>query len=86
MTATEERLRQLIAAHFGRPAAEIGGETRLRRDLNADSLDLLELALLIEAELDLTLDDGALHAARDVAAWQAAVLAAIGENRENEEG
>ena len=52
----EQRLNELIAAHFKVSASTIGPELDFYADLNADLLDLPELAMEIEDRLELTLD------------------------------
>jgi acyl carrier protein len=43
-----EKVREHLAAELEVDSAEITGETRLREDLDADSLDLYELAMELE--------------------------------------
>ena len=48
-----EKLAKLISEQFGIDADEITPETAFVEDLNADSLDLVELMMSIEDEFDL---------------------------------
>jgi acyl carrier protein len=48
---------EIIAVHFKTPVSALDRDTRLREDLGADSLDLLELVFALEQELGVTLDD-----------------------------
>jgi acyl carrier protein len=53
----ESRLRCLVADHLGVDAQELGSRVSLREDLAADSLDLLELALVLEREFAISVPD-----------------------------
>ena len=48
-----EKLKSMIAEEFGVAEDEITLETSFKEDLNADSLDLVELSMAIEEEFDL---------------------------------
>ncbi|MBE7017440.1 MAG: acyl carrier protein [Ruminococcaceae bacterium] len=48
-----ETIRAIIAEQFGLPAEEITMDTDIFEDLNADSLDLVELSIAIEDEYSL---------------------------------
>lgn len=58
---TREQIHQVLWAQAAKytdaPAAKIGPETRLVEDLGADSLDVVEFAMAVEEELDLTLPE-----------------------------
>ncbi|QAY75266.1 acyl carrier protein [Sphingosinicella sp. BN140058] len=51
MTLDEEAVRTLIAAHFGVAPERAGDTARFGDDLGADSLDVIELTMLIENDL-----------------------------------
>jgi len=51
----EARVRQLVAEQLGVAVEELGPEVSLTDDLAADSLDLLELALVVESEFAIAL-------------------------------
>src|SRR5439155_1316513 len=53
--AVEARVRQLVAEQLGVAVEELGPEVSLTDDLAADSLDLLELALVLESEFAIAL-------------------------------
>lgn len=53
----EPRLRCLVAHHLGVDTHELGSRVSLREDLAADSLDLLELALVLEREFAISVPD-----------------------------
>jgi len=53
----EERVRALIAEQFGRPADEVQPSTRLKEDLQADDLDLVEIVIAVEEEFGIELTD-----------------------------
>jgi len=52
-----ERLVKLISDQFGIDEDDIDMNTSFRDDLNADSLDLVELVMAIEDEFDLQVAD-----------------------------
>lgn len=52
-----ERLVKLICDQFGIDEDDIDMNTSFRDDLNADSLDLVELVMAIEDEFDLQVAD-----------------------------
>jgi acyl carrier protein len=56
----EPQVRRLVANHLGVSADRLEARVSLRQDLAADSLDLVELALLLESEFGIALSDGLL--------------------------
>jgi acyl carrier protein len=60
----EPRVRRVVAEHLGVNIEEITPEVSLTDDLAADSLDLLELALALEAELGIVVSESALERVR----------------------
>jgi acyl carrier protein len=50
MANTEERVRDIIVELLGSDPAKVNPEARFREDLEADSLDLVELIMKIEEE------------------------------------
>jgi acyl carrier protein len=65
--SVEPRLRWLVAEQLGVGEEELVADTSLVDDLAADSLDLLELALAIEAEFGFDLSEDALDGVRTYA-------------------
>ncbi|MFN8545633.1 MAG: acyl carrier protein [Candidatus Binatia bacterium] len=53
----EPRIRALVAEHLGVAGGELRSEVSLVDDLAADSLDLVDLALQLEHEFDVTIPD-----------------------------
>jgi len=53
----EPQLRRLLAKHLGVGTERLVAGASLREDLAADSLDLVELALLLEQQFDVSLSD-----------------------------
>jgi acyl carrier protein len=51
------RVRQLIAEHTGRVLQEVVDTARLADDLGCDSLDKLELVLIVEDQFGVDIDD-----------------------------
>lgn len=60
----ELRLRRLVADHLGIDGKALGTLVSLRDDLAADSLDLVELAILIEREFGFAVPDRVLQRVR----------------------
>lgn len=52
-----EKIRQLLAEQFGVDEDSITMETSFIDDLNADSLDIVELIMVIEEEFEITIND-----------------------------
>jgi acyl carrier protein len=52
-----ERVRQATVAVLKISAEEISLESRFRADLGADSINLVEIAMALEAEFDILLED-----------------------------
>ena len=48
-----EKLRQMISEQFGIDEEDIVNETSFRDDLNADSLDMVEIVMAIEDEFNI---------------------------------
>lgn len=66
----EQEIKQALSKQFHRPVDEITSDTHLTTDLNADSLDLMEIVMwvedhfkisLIEAEYEQALTVGAIR-------------------------
>ena len=54
---TFERIVAVIADKLDIPAEDIGEESKFVEDLNADSLDQVELIMALEDEYDITIPD-----------------------------
>lgn len=52
-----DAVRNLLAAHLGLKPAEIKPEAHIVADLNADSLDCIEIVMACEEEFDLSITD-----------------------------
>lgn len=50
MASTEERIRKIIVELLGVSPEEVNRDARFREDLEADSLDLVELIMAFEEE------------------------------------
>jgi acyl carrier protein len=57
LTVPRETFYELLEECLGADIAELGPKTRLREDLNADSLQLLELLTMIEDRLGIVLPE-----------------------------
>lgn len=65
-----ERVMERIAKDLEVPQEDLTPETDIANDLDVDSLDLVELAMNIEEEFEIELDDEVvptLHTVRDLA-------------------
>ena len=60
----ELRVRRLVAEHLGVGVEELVSGVSLREDLAADSLDLLDLALVLEAEFSIVISERILDQVR----------------------
>ena len=57
LTDVEQKTRAIITAYFKRHSGALDLDTRLREDLGADSLDLVELVFTLEQELGVSIPD-----------------------------
>ncbi|ASG21376.1 acyl carrier protein [Nitrospirillum viridazoti] len=57
---TIDRIRRGLATHFGIDAREVRPTTVIADDLHADSLDEIEITMLLEDEFNLPIPDGAI--------------------------
>jgi len=63
-----EKMKALIAEQFGVDPEEVTMETSFSEDLNADSIDLVELMMAAEEEFDIgEVDENALEKVKTVA-------------------
>lgn len=53
----EKKIYESIASQFGVEANTLNENTSFKEDLNADSLDLVELIMALETELNIEEDD-----------------------------
>lgn len=66
MNQTEKKIYELISNQFHKPVEELHPDTSFKRDLNADSLDLVELVMAMELELGMEAQDGDLDQIKTV--------------------
>lgn len=52
-----EKVKMLLADQFGIDEDTITADTSFREDLNADSLDIVELIMALEEEFGITVED-----------------------------
>jgi len=57
VTEIEEKVIQIVSEQLSADKSEIKRETNFINDLNADSLDLVELVMELEDEFDLSIPD-----------------------------
>ncbi len=55
--ALKDKIIKLIADQAGVPVGDIDGETSLQGDLELDSLDIMDLLLVLEEEFDIQIPD-----------------------------
>ncbi len=55
--AIEEKVKEIISEQMGTDKSEISRETSFINDLNADSLDTVELVMEFEDEFDMSIPD-----------------------------
>ncbi len=75
MTATEQQIRTLIADHLLLNEDEIVPDADFKQDLGADSMDVVELAMLLEEMFDIEISDTAaekIHTVREAVDYVAA--------------
>lgn len=58
MSNIEEKVLELISEQFSTPVEKLTKDISFKDDLNADSLDLVELVMAMELELGLEAEDG----------------------------
>ncbi len=61
-----QKIINIITTQFNVPEKDINMETSFRDDLNADSLDLVELVMALEDEFGLEVDDDDVELIRTV--------------------
>jgi len=66
MLSQEETIFRIIAEQFSVPVNEINIDKHLINDLNADSLDSIEIVVECEKEFDIEIDDDDLENIRTV--------------------
>lgn len=57
MASTEERVREIIVELLGVDASKVSRDARFREDLEADSLDLVELIMEFESRFGSDISD-----------------------------
>lgn len=61
-----EKLQEILAAQFDVDAESIAADTDIQEDLNADSLDIVDLIMSIEDEFGIEVPDTAVDEVRTV--------------------
>jgi acyl carrier protein len=67
MSATAEKVREILAAQLDIDADKITSTTDIAEDLGADSLDVVELMMSVEEEFEITIDEDAVRGFRTIA-------------------
>ncbi len=57
MSSVEERVRKIIAEQLSVKEEDVTSDASFIEDLGADSLDAIEIAMKIEEDFDITIDD-----------------------------
>lgn len=53
----KDKVIKLIADQAGKPESKINGDTNLQNDLELDSLDIMDLLLVMEEEFEMQIPD-----------------------------
>jgi len=77
MQTLERRVRQVVADRLGVDQRDLAPAVSLPDDLGVDSLDFRDLALALEAEMNVPLDDGVLGSVRCYRELVAAVVESV---------
>ncbi len=56
-TEIEQMIYGFVSSHFGLSSASLSGETSFKEDLEADSLDIVEMTIRVEEAFGVTIDD-----------------------------
>lgn len=67
MSDVKERITKILVEHLGVEESEVVDTANLEDDLNADSLDKVELVMAFEEEFSIEIQDDDLEAANTVA-------------------
>lgn len=54
---TFDKVKQLVASQLNKPVEKITEESRLIEDLGADSLDIMEMLMVLEDEFNISIMD-----------------------------
>jgi acyl carrier protein len=73
MSTNEERARKIVVEHLGIDAGKVEREADLVDDLEADSLDMIELVMAFEDEFAISIPDDELEGLRTFGDWVDAV-------------
>lgn len=57
MANIEDKVKALIADHLGIDESEVTNDKRFEQDLDADSLDVVELTMMFEKEFQINITD-----------------------------
>jgi len=57
MSTIEEKVKKIVAEQLGKDTSEVKNESRFLEDLNADSLDVVELVMAFEDEFEIEIPD-----------------------------
>lgn len=69
---TTKTITKIVADYLGHPEVDVKPESKFVADLGADSLDVVDMCLVLEDEFDLEIPDAevtSLHSVGDVVAW-----------------
>jgi acyl carrier protein len=62
----EEKVRKVLAEQLARDESEVTAEARFEEDLDADSLDLVEVVLALEEELGVNIPEEEMESVKTV--------------------
>lgn len=75
-----EKARKIIKDQFNIEESEINLDTSFTDDLNADSLDLVELVMALEDEYDIEIDDDSIESINTLGDAVNYIKSALGED------
>lgn len=79
MEKTIAAIRDIVSLTFNTPTTELSDDTRFVEDLNADSLDKVEMIMLIEDAFNIEVDDADLEDILTIADLDGFIMDALNE-------
>jgi acyl carrier protein len=76
----EEKVRKVLAEQLARDESEVTTEARFEEDLDADSLDLVEVVLALEEELGVNIPEEEMESVKTVGQAVDLVAVKLGAN------
>lgn len=64
VTSNEERARKIVVEYLGVEGHQVTTDAHFQDDLNADSLDVIEIVMAMEEEFDIEISDDKMEACK----------------------